>query len=291
MIIVHLIGGLGNQMFQYALGRSLAYKNNTELKLDVIDLNKKVKQGTQRHYALNVFKIQENFVDEKEVKELKGGRDGIFFGVMQKIGFFKKNNYIIEPKFSFNPEVLKVGKNAYLQGYWQSEKYFKDIRDVICQEFTLKDEYSIEDNEIVKEIKNYNTVSLHIRRGDYIADAKINKFHGCCSLGYYNRAVEYIAKKVKNPVFYIFSDDIEWVKENLKINFPTKYVSDGILKDYEELILMSYCKHNIIANSSFSWWGAWLNDNPEKIVITPNQWFADKSIDTSDVIPENWKRL
>ena len=118
-----------------------------------------------------------------------------------------------------------------------------------------------------------------------------NKFHGVCSLEYYANAIKNVSEKVVNPVFYVFSDDIAWVKENLKIDFPTKYVSDGILKDYEELMLMSYCKHNIIANSSFSWWGAWLNKNPEKVVVAPKQWFADESVDTSEIIPETWIRL
>ncbi len=290
MIIIKLIGGLGNQMFQYATGKKVGLKYDAVLKFDIGGLRNN--SGiTPRNYALGFFNIQENFANEKEIEKLKGNAGGKIFHIMQKLGIWKKKRFIVEPKFSFNPEVLDIGDDSYLQGYWQTEKYFKDIEGVIRKEFTLKKEFSIEEKEMTKEIKNTNAISLHIRRGDYIAHAETNKFHGICSLDYYEKAIKQVAEKTENPVFFIFSDDIEWVKQNLKIDFPTIYVSDGILKDYEELMLMSYCKHNIIANSSFSWWGAWLNANPNKIVIAPKQWFAEKSVGTSDIIPETWTRI
>lgn len=295
MIIAKLIGGLGNQMFQYSAGKSLAVRNNTELKMDISGFKDQSSLATPRVYALNVFNIQENFASNEEIGKFKNNSQSKNVTYIQKIiaKIFDntKGKYFIEPKFSFNSEMLALKKNVFLDGYWQTEKYFKKIEDVICKEFTLKEEFSVEDKKIVQEIKNSNSISLHIRRGDYVADLMTNKFHGICSLEYYAEAVKYIAKKVENPVFYIFSDDIEWVKDNFKIDFPMKYISDGILKDYEELILMSYCKHNIIANSSFSWWGAWLNKNHEKIVIAPKQWFAKNNIDTSDLILETWIRL
>jgi hypothetical protein len=292
MIILKLIGGMGNQLFQYSMGRALALRNNTNLKIDISGFDNQSGITTPRKYALMYFNIKENFADEQEISNVKGGNVSDACSFFQKVGISKKkNSNIVEPSFNFHEEILHVGSDIYLDGYWQTEKYFKDAGDALRKEFTLKDEFSIENKEITKEIKDSNAVSLHIRRGDYVAHAGTSKFHGICSLEYYTSATKHIAEKVKKPVFYIFSDDIEWVKENLKIDFPTRYVSDGILKDYEELMLMSYCKHNIIANSSFSWWGAWLNNNPEKIVIAPRQWFADTSIITSDVIPENWIKL
>jgi len=142
-----------------------------------------------------------------------------------------------------------------------------------------------------QKIKEKNSVSLHIRRGDYLTMQKAIDTIGVCPLDYYDKAIREITRKIKNPTFFIFSDDINWVKENLKTNSPTIFVSGGKLKDYEELILMSKCKHNIIANSSFSWWGAWLNNNPNKIVIAPKKWFKDTSKNTRDLIPESWLKL
>ncbi len=286
------MGGMGNQLFQYATGRAVSFSNKRELKMDVDGYENMHISDTPRQYALNIFNIQENFADKNEIEKLQGNIDGAVAKILQKIGLTKKHSsFIIEQHFNFYSELLNVGDNSYLQGYWQTEKYFKGTEDVIRKEFTLKDEFSIEEKKITKEIKNSNAISLHIRRGDYVASATANKFHGTSSLEYYALAVKHISEKIENPFFYIFSDDIDWVKENLKINFPIKYVSGDTLKDYEELMLMSYCKHNIIANSSFSWWGAWLNNNPEKIVIAPKQWFADKSVNTSDIIPETWIKL
>ena len=295
MIITHLNGGLGNQMFQYAIGRKLAVKNDSILKLDTEELRNNSSSGSLRRYALGIFKIQEYFSSKRENITIKHGSQSNFSIFLQKkMKLFlkaKKTGHIIEPKFSFNSEVLDFAGDAYLQGYWQTEKYFKDIEDIIRKEFVLKDEFSIENLEITKKAKNIDAVSLHIRRGDYCSSAKAEKFHGLCSPDYFLKSIEYIAARIRHPHFFFFSDDIEWGEINLKTRYPVTFVSDGRLKDYEEMFLMSLCKHNIIANSSFSWWGAWLNANPEKIVIAPSCWFADKSVDMSDVIPENWIKL
>jgi len=293
MVIIKLMGGMGNQLFQYAVGKAVSAKSGKELKMDISGYENQDAIITPRSYALSIFKIEEKFASAGEIGKFLQNKNKKNISGKIKSLFFNKNSsaYFVEPKFTFNPEVFDFNEPVYLEGYWQTEKYFKDITDIIRKEFVLKDEYSIENKEITKKIKNCNAVSLHIRRGDYVTSATTNKFHGICSLDYYEKAVRHIADGVQDPNFFIFSDDIEWVKENLKIDHPAAYVSDGVLKDYEELTLMSYCKHNIIANSSFSWWGAWLNNNPEKIVIAPKQWFADTSIDISDVIPENWVKI
>lgn len=286
---------MGNQLFQYAAGRAVAMRKGTELKLDVSGFENQGSIITPRQYALQVFNIEENFATVSELDRFQNVSQTKTLGYGQKIWdkLFAAQRLakFIEPQFCFNPQVFELGAEAYLEGYWQTEKYFSDIIDSIRQEFSLRDEFSIADLEMTKKIQNSNAVSLHIRRGDYVSSATTGKFHGICSLDYYAQAIRHMAEKVATPTFFIFSDDIKWVKENLPIDFPTVYVSDGILKDFEELMLMSHCQHNIIANSSFSWWGAWLNSNPQKIVIAPRQWFADTSLDTKDIVPESWVRM
>jgi hypothetical protein len=293
MIISQLVGGLGNQMFQYACGRAVSIRNGGVLKLDKIGLEKIPSGGTPRSYALGVFCIEESFASREEIKVMKSGKRGKLMSVLQGVGLMgRKNCLFVEPHFHFDSDILKVGANAYLQGYWQTEKYFLDIQDVIRKEFVLKEEFSIDRLNIAREIREENwAVSLHIRRGDYVTNPGANAFHGVCSLAYYAEAMRYVAGKIDRPVFYIFSDDIAWVKENLASEYRMVFVSNGILKDYEELAFMSLCGHHIIANSSFSWWGAWLNPNPEKIVVAPRRWFADESVNTGDLIPKQWIRL
>lgn len=286
MIITKLIGGLGNQMFQYALGRHLALKNKTSLKFDLTGYKKQT-GIIPRRYGLYVFSIQENFAVLEEINKLKY-RQRFWAALKLK----NKKSFLKEKKAGvFNEEVLKRGDNLYLDGFWQTEKYFKDIRDIIIKDFSLKKEYNKIDEQIFKKIKNYNSVSLHIRRRDYVNDIRTKRFHGNCSLSYYLRAIKYISAKISEPFFFIFSDDTSWAKENLKINFPLIYVSNGRYRDYEELILMSKCRHNIIANSSFSWWAAWLNQNNKKIVIAPAKWFNNDLANSNDIIPNNWIKM
>lgn len=290
MIITKLIGGLGNQMFQYAAGRRAAHFNSTELKLDITGYGKQ--SGiTPRKYTLQIFNIEENFASESEINKLK--KSNFIQKVLKKIHpVFTKKSYVREKSHNFDPNILKIGDNSYLEGYWPSEKYFKDIEDIIRKEFTLKDKPDAINQKMISRIKNCDSISIHIRHGDYVYDEKTNKYHGVCNLDYYLKAVASVAKKVKKPYFFMFSDDIKWVKQNLHLEFPCVYVDHNTgKKDYEDLRLMSACKHHIIANSSFSWWGAWLNQNPDKIVIAPKKWFRDKSIDTKDLIPQSWVKI
>jgi len=290
MIIVKLQGGLGNQMFQYALGRSLSEIHNSEFKVDISEYENQPETITLRKYALNCFNIQENFASRSDLAEFMKEKKEI---KLKKFFYhlFKKEKYIFRPHNSFKKEILNIHKDVYLDGYWQTEKYFKGIESIIRGEFKLKKEFSIENLKITKQIEDCNSVSLHIRRGDYAENTIINKVHGLCGLEYYEYAIKYISEKISNPHFFIFSDDVPWVRKNLKINHFQVYVSDSNLLDSQEMMLMSRCKNNIIANSSFSWWGAWLNKNHEKIVTAPKQWFADNNVDTSDIIPETWIRL
>jgi hypothetical protein len=288
MILVGLNGGLGNQMFQYAAGRSLAAQRNDALKLDISAFEKKT-TDTPRKYALGVFNIIENFASPEEIARFRASS-----ALVEKIPFLRKNGYIKERQFHFDETIFDVPPgDMYLDGYWQSEKYFKGSEDIIRKEFTPKGGLGKEAKEAEEYISEAgeNAVALHVRRSDYITNAAAYKCHGVCSLEYYQEAIEYIAKNLQHPHFFIFSDDVSWVKENIKIRFGTSFVSNGSLKDFEELVLMGRCSHAIIANSSFSWWGAWLIQNSKKIVVAPKMWFREDSYNTKDLIPESWTKL
>lgn len=276
-------------MFQYALGRAMSLKNNTELKLDISGF-----ESYKLHkYSLDAFNIKKNIASKEEIdrfKKYKPKSERMWF--LYNMLFADSSKYFQEAGFNFNPEVLKIGGDAYIDGYWQTEKYFKNIESTIRADFSFVLPQSKKDVEILARIHECNSVSIHIRRADYVTDANANKAHGTCPIEYYNKAASIIAGKVADPHFFVFSDDHGWAKENIKINYPTVYVNhNNSDTNYQDLRLMASCKHNIIANSSFSWWGAWLNENPNKIVITPQRWFADTNRDTSDLIPSTWTRI
>lgn len=297
MIIVRLVGGLGNQMFQYAMGKSLALRKKTEFKLDKSWLEKAFKIGTPRNYRLHYFNIRENFATTKEIQKIKNQQGGFFVRIISRLSgsdipHYRQTVINEQQDFVFDPNVYKINRDVYLQGYWNNEKYFKDDEKLIREEFEIKIPPSKENLELLGKIKNCNSVSIHIRRGDYVKDKKTNKHHGTCSLDYYKKAINLVSDRITNPVFFAFSDDIPWVKKNLKSKYPIFYMDNNDDEhSYEDLRLMSACKHNIIANSSFSWWGAWLNPNPDKIVIAPKKWLNDSNVDTSDVTPKSWLRI
>lgn len=286
MVIVKIFGGLGNQMFQYAIGRSLAIQNGTVLKLD-LSAYKYFNAYIPRKFGLNVFQINVEEASEDECNKFKKGKVMTF---LERIKPFYRRSTLREPYYNFSADVFKAKGEVCLDGYWQSEKYFSKFIEVIRNDFTLKPGFSQFDENLVKKIDGTNSVSVHVRRGDYVENETVNKIHGLCDPGYYLRALEVIKEKTGPITVFVFSDDIEWVKNNIKFDVQTEYVSRNGLEDYEEMILMSKCKHNVVANSSFSWWGAWLNRNANKIVIAPKVWFRDGK-NTDDLIPENWIRL
>jgi len=293
MIIVKLMGGLGNQMFQYAAARQLSLLRNTSLKTDLSFLKTDSKGAyTTRTYGLNVFAVPDAFASESDVRSYLKIKSGLRKSLYKILPFLSKRKYFKEQGHAFNKDVLQCPSSTYLEGFWQSEKYFEKFAEQIRKDFSFKTEPRGANAVLVSEIISHPSVSMHVRRTDYLANEKVLQYHGVCSLDYYNKAVELIAGKVPGIYLYVFSDDVEWAKENFKWEFPVKFIShnEGD-KSFEDMRLMSLCKHNVIANSSFSWWGAWLNNNPEKIVVAPEQWFGDRSIDTSDVIPSKWIKL
>ncbi len=277
-------GGLGNQLFQYSLGRHLAYKNKTELLLDI----SWYAAIPDRQYDLDVFNISASIASTKEIRAIKGS-------LLAKIRQHFRPNASIpivrEQSFRFDPAILDIHTSVYLEGYWQSAKYFTDIADIIRRDLTLKHNPTGKNATLFKQIQDSTAVSLHVRRGDYVTNKRFNQYHGVTSLDYYRQAVDLIAKKVSKPHFYIFSDDPKWVENNIKLHFPTTFVTHNGDRSEEDLRLMSHCQHFIIANSTFSWWGAWLSKNPQKTVIAPKAWFNQKNADTKHLIPQSWVRL
>lgn len=284
MINLKIKGGLGNQLFQYAAARSLAIKNNVGIN---IDYSYYAHSGpdTPRQYLLDLFKVK---VADNHSANAVYEKINLLHRVLRKLGiktrlYLKK--YYFENGVGFDSKVLKFKDHIWLTGFFQSYKYFEDISDVIREEFKLRAEFRAS-----SDITESESVFVHVRRGDYVSNNAASRFFGLCSLDYYERAVGIMKEKLTSPKFFVFSDDIAWARNNLKIDGAV-YVSDGRLQDFEELSLMSQCHHAITANSSFSWWGAWLISNPDKIVITPKQWFADRKASASDLILDNWLKI
>ncbi len=292
MIITQVRGGLGNQMFQYAAGRALAVRKNTEFILDV-----SAYEANAMHQGFElqrVFISKEKIASSTDIKTLLGWKSPL---LMRRIlarpyfGLIRRNTFVVEPHFNYWPDINSASRDCYLQGYWQSEKYFDSIIPSIRENFKFILPMSEQNKSIAAKIGQVNSISLHVRRGDYANNPKTNATHGTCTLKYYREAILHIADTVENPHFFIFSDDMKWVRDNLELQFPYQYIDHNRgLENYNDMRLMSLCQHHIIANSSFSWWGAWLNKNQDKIVIAPKNWFLINSL-TNDLYPEGWLKL
>jgi hypothetical protein len=292
MIISHLLGGLGNQMFQYAAGRTLSSKLSEEFRLDISDFSS---YGLHQGYELNrIFGIKTPVVTKLELQKMLGWRSNQLAKKVLKRNLFtplRGNRLVFEPHFHFWDGLTSVTSDAYLYGYWQSEKYFQEAQKLIREDFAFQAPLDSRNQELQKKIDGSAAISLHIRRGDYISSTANQKVFHTLPAAYYRDAMKLLADKVTNPHFYIFSDDIERVKNQFSIDHPITYVDHNRGNDgYLDMRLMSYCQHHIIANSSFSWWGAWLNPSPEKIVIAPSKWFNNHFND-ADLLPNQWRRI
>lgn len=258
-VVINMKGRLGNNMFQYATAYAYAKRHGKQLK--IIDAKR----------ILNTFNIENRIV----YNEIRTSND---------FAFYETNR-----SFLFENEMYN-SKYRYLDGYFQNENYFKEYRSDILKLFKFKNKLEGDNEKLALEIQNKNSVAVHIRRGDYLHNAK----NDILSNHYYLKAMDYIAQQIENPYFYIFSDDTRWVKNNLKVKYSYKVVENnqGSAASHD-MHLMSLCKHQIIANSTFSWWGAWLNENSNKIVVAPQVWLTDKEAyeDTKNVVPKDWIRI
>ena len=263
------MGGMGNQMFQYAFGVLLGPDTIYDISwFNEIKGNNNI---TQREYELDFWNVNPVLINKSRKRIL-----GIF---KRKINYETQTNV-------YNQKLLNA-KRGIFEGYFQVAEYYDSIREQLLKDFTPKNKPNSKNKKALNLICKTNSISIHIRRGDYV---KLQHINGLCGLDYYAKAIEFMAKNTISPHFFIFSDDIQWVRDNLKTDFPCHYIDFNHGRDSAwDMWLMANCKHNINANSSFSWWGAWLNKNPDKIVITPCKWFANNK--QTDIIHKNWKRI
>lgn len=299
MVIAKLQGGLGNQMFQYALGRHLALLNRTNLFLDTASLLDRTPRDCAvfRDFDLSIFAMPVSFVTEENLALFQvGSQKSIFFKsrrwTLRRLGCL---NYELETNFAFNKSLLALTGHIYLDGYWQSEKYFSAISEIIRRDFTFGDSLSPVSAELLTEIKSGCSVCVNVRRGDFVSLSTAAQYHGTCSLDYYRQAWLQLCLKFPGAKAYIFSDDIEWCKDNLSFLTPSKIVdhSHAGKKFGAYLELMSNCRHFIIPNSSFGWWAAWLGQATNKHVIAPQRWLKNEKANTqlAEITPAEWLRL
>jgi hypothetical protein len=295
IVIARLMGGLGNQMFQYATGRALALRREAELKLDVSGFAAAVGGHTKRRYELGSFSIHGSVASDGDIARCGCAGTLRFDRVLRWLRIGKADDtwpIYSEPHFQFDPAVRELPVPVCLHGYWQSERYFADIAGVLRQEFTAREPSDRKNEALAAAIDAANAVSLHVRRGDYVDNPTTHRYHGTCSLEYYRRAVDHIAARAGRPHLFVFSDDLQWTRANLRFAAPTTFVGANSPDcGYRDMLLMARCRHHIIANSSFSWWGAWLNPSRDKIVVAPQDWFGASRNDTRDLAPPTWVRL
>lgn len=288
MIIVRIWEGLGNQLFQYAFAKAYSLKTKKQVKIDTKKIFEKNNTSVYREYSLKHFNISLHEAEDEELQHYSFLEKK---SLLQKIVFFlaghnmNKYCYWEENGGQFAPDIRHFKSNCYVKGWFQSEKYFKYYRSLLLRELTPKKKIVI-NKELRQILEKDDTVSIHVRRGDY------KKYGSMLPLQYYKKAYRRIRDE-GDFTYMIFSDDLEWVKDNFGfINKKYLVNEDGRLKDYEELMIMSRCHHNIIANSTFSWWGAWLNVHKDKVVIAPKRWFVQKSVeDDYNMIPQAWTRI
>lgn len=282
MKIIQVIGGLGNQMFQYAFYKALqSHYKDVEIDTSLFSCYK-LHNGFE---LTNIFGVQ--FKESSPLKRIQLSFHGgdLFSRILKKV-IQRRNTEYIEEYLKYDEQVLDNSSNLYYIGYWQSYKYFFSIESEIRKIFTFP--ISIIDNynkNLRDVILSSNSVSLHVRRGDYVGNSV---YENIATLDYYQRALDYMDRNVPNMMLFLFSNDVEWCSLNLNLHNCTVVSHNVGVNSFWDMYLISSCKHNIIANSSFSWWGAWLNTNPDKIVISPKRWINDNRVSIDDIIPETW---
>lgn len=285
MIIVRMVGGVGNQLFCYAYAKSLQQKGY-DVKIDISTF----KFNKIDSYEFDKYNIDIPISTLEENERLFN--NSLLSKILKRFGI-DISNKVREKSLLFDESLLRINDNSYVDGYFQNEKYFYDIRDIILEQISINRPLSNFTKSIQKKINSLNnTCSIHVRRGDMANDINV-KIHGVCSVEYYNNAIEYLKNKLGEVNYFIFSDDFEWCRSNLKIDNAIFVESDEHRIAHEDIYLMSLCDHNIIANSTFSWWGAWLNDNVSQISIAPMEWFKDKKYQkqSQDIVPNGWIKI
>jgi hypothetical protein len=284
-VISHLIGGLGNQMFQYAAGRALALTTGRDLELDISDFPR----YPLRPFLLDRFQLAARPTSSSNQSLIQMRPRDVGKAVRLLLGW----KTIKEQQHSYHE--IKCGscfRVIYLKGYWQTEKYFAAFSDTIRSDFALKSTPAGDNRTLLDRMDDCESVAVHIRRGDYVSNPAAASFHGLCGLDYYHEAIKQIEARVEHPHLFIFSDDIPWARLHFKTPHPMTFIDHNSTEDpCEDLRLMSACRHFVIANSSFSWWGAWLSENHRKVIVAPRKWFQSDEKDTHDQIPAAWIQI
>jgi hypothetical protein len=296
MIIVNINGGLGNQMFQYALGRALSIQKNTSLTLYIKEVTDRSNHnGFELQNVFNTTSAVATDTERKLVLGIRHTHNLIKLLRSKKLGFLRGKHYIVEDHFHYDKQIENTPKNVFLRGFWQSEKYFSVHRKEILKEFSFKNKLSDKNLKAAKKIQETTSISIHVRRGDYISNPGASKTFASLDAEYYQKALKKLNTDPIKTLLVFFSDDINWVEKNIINQLSNDYkhmiVNHNIgSESYNDMRLMSLCSHNIIANSSFSWWGAWLNRTPGRKVIAPKKWFSiNKNI--KDLCPDDWIKI
>lgn len=303
MVIVQLAGGLGNQLFEYAVGRQVAAINRCKLKLDAVS-GFHSDTFYRRTYALTPFNIKVEFSTQRDLEVVwtprRGYRIGKMLQIVRKVlpesvarhvPAWGSLVFTEETQFAFDHRLLKpTTNNVFLRGYWQNPRYFEALEDVLRKEFTLRNALSARAVEYERAIGSMSSVGVHFRRLHGRAFGNVSAegvaLHGCLGMDYYEQAIRSVKVVCNDAHFFVFADDPQWAAEHLHLDGPTTFVTGNA--DYEDLILMSRCQHQVIANSSFGWWAAWLNPNPRKHVVAPRTYMADANYDTRALYPKAW---
>ncbi|MDE2598245.1 MAG: alpha-1,2-fucosyltransferase [Rhodocyclaceae bacterium] len=287
-VVVRLIGGLGNQMFQYAAARALSLKIDADVALDLSWFG----TDPDRQYALAPLSIQASLAEPMATPNRS---NSFWTRVARRLGLprHERNMSVFsEASFRYDPRFETLQAPVFLDGYFQSEKYFRQYRDQLLKELCPHGNPSQSNARMLEEIRSKGAICLHIRRGDYVSNAAANAYHGMCSLDYYQAGLDIVAPTLANPHCFVFSDDPNWVRENFRPAVPMTLVDiNGPGEAHEDLRLMAACSRFVIANSSLSWWGAWLSRADEKMVVAPARWFQTSQNDTRDLLPEGWLKV
>jgi hypothetical protein len=278
LIISLILGGLGNQFFQYAAARQIALRQRVPLKLETRGF--RFSKYAAHPYALDKFNVADERAHPFDYLRLAPRT------ILRRVLVRERPN-------GFNENLEHIQDDVILVGYWQDPRYFSGIGNVLRSEFTLRKPPSSRSAQIAEAIQGEESISIHIRRTDYVRNPRNVEIFEECPMDYYRDAMNLIAERCSNPHYFVFSDDPDWARANLRVNgrLMTFVTHNDTGAAHEDLMLMRQCRHNIIANSTFSWWGAWLNDNPQKIVVSPRKWFKNNRGQENDLLPSEWIRL
>jgi hypothetical protein len=294
-VIVQLLGGLGNQMFQYGLGRAIAQRTGASLLLDT-NVIRHAPQATPRGYGLDIFKLQPTFATRADVSRYHSHGAGLAGKIAHHLrGGSATSEILHQYKFGYQPEILDLKPPLYVTGYWQSYRYLSGIEEMLRRDFEFRDALPASAIDHAQAISRVGAVCLHVRRGDY-TDARYANFIGPSDIDYYRRAVARVRQIVDRPEFFIFSDDMAWCRANFDwlggaARFMEYATAAGVKAHASDLQLMTRAEYFIIANSTFSWWAAWLAGERAKLVIAPREWFKLPELTIDDLIPDHWERL